>query len=126
LLLHRAWEFLARWQDRETILSQAIRAWVEQVNLVLVQVEHLVQLVQVVLQDQADLLVQQVLAELLVQVDLLHVQVVHPVGLQAELQVLALQEDVQVLVAVVAVAVQLVLSVRVDQEVHLRLESRRE
>jgi hypothetical protein len=126
LLQHRAWEFLAQWQDLETILSQAIRAWVEQVNLVLVQVEHLVQLVQVALQDQVELLVQQVLAELLVQVDLLHVQVVHPAGLQAELQVLVLQEDVQVLVAVVAVAVQLVLSVRVDQEVHLRLESQRE
>jgi hypothetical protein len=126
LLLHRAWEFLAQWHDLETILSLLTKAWVDQVNLVLVQVELLVQLVQVVHQDQAELLVQLVLAELLVQVDLLHVQVVHPVVLQAELQVLVLQEDVQVLVAVVAVAVQLVLSVRVDQEVHLRLESQRE
>jgi hypothetical protein len=126
LLQHRAWEFLAQWHDLETILSLQTKAWVDQVNLVLVQVELLVQLVLVVHQDQAELLVQLVLVELHVQVDLLHVQVVHPVVLQAELQVLVLQEVVQVLVAAVAVAVQLVLSVRVDQEVHLRLESRRE
>ena len=126
MLQHRAWEFLAQWQDLETILSLLTKEWVDQVNLVLVQVEHLVQLVQVVLQDQAGLLVQQVLAELLVQVDSLHVQVVHPAVLQLVLQVLVLQEDVQVLVAVVAVVAQLVLSVRVDQEVHLRLESQRE
>jgi hypothetical protein len=75
---------------------------------------------------QAELHVQLVLEELLVLVDLLHVQVAHPVVLQVELQVLVLQVVVQVLVAVVAVAVQLVLSVRVDQEVHLRLESQRE
>ena len=80
----------------------------------------------VVLQDQVELLVQLVLADLLVQVDLLLVLVVHLVVLQAELQVSVLREVVQVLVVVVAVAVQPVLSVRVDQEVHLRLESQRE
>ncbi len=126
MLQHRAWEFLARWQDRETILSLLTKEWVDQVNLVLVQVELLVQLVLVVHQDQAGLLVQQVLAELLVQVDLLLVQVVHRAVLQLVLQVSVLQEAVQVLVVVVAVVVQLVLSVKVDQEVHLRLESRRE
>ena len=80
----------------------------------------------VVLQDQVELLVQLVLADLLVQVDLLLVLVVHLVVLQVELQVSVLREVVQVLVVVVAVAVQPVLSVRVDQEVHLRLESQRE
>jgi hypothetical protein len=125
LLRLKEWEFLAQWHDLETILSLQTKAWVDQVNLVLVQVELLVQLVLVVHQDQAELLVQLVLVELHVQVDLLHVQVVHPVVLQAELQVLVLREVVQVLVAAVAVAVQLVLSVRVDQEVHLRLESQR-
>jgi hypothetical protein len=52
--------------------------------------------------------------------------VVHRVVLLVELQVSVLREVVQVLVVVVAVAAQPVLSVRVDQEVHLRLESRRE
>ena len=80
----------------------------------------------VVLQDQVEHLVQLVLADLLVQVDLLLVQVVHLVVLQAELQVSVLREVVQVLVVVAAVAVQPVLSVRVAQEVHLRLESQRE
>jgi hypothetical protein len=125
LLQLRAWEFLDQWQDLETILSLPTRAWVDQVNLVLVQVDH-AQLVLVAQVVQAELHVQLVLEELLVLVDLLHVQVAHPVVLQVELQVLVLQVVAQVLVAVVAVAVQLVLSVRVDQEVHLRLESQRE
>jgi hypothetical protein len=73
-----------------------------------------------------ELLVQLVLADLLVQVDSLRVQAVPQVVLQQVLQDLVLQAVVQVLVVVVAVAVQLVLSVRVDQEVHLRLESQRE
>jgi hypothetical protein len=125
LLQLRAWEFLAQWQDLEIILSLLTKAWVDQVNLVLVQVDH-VQLVLVAQAVQVELLVQLVLEELRVQVDLLHVQVVHPVVLQVVLQDLVLQVVVQVLVAVVEVAVQLVLSVRVDQEVHLRLESQRE
>jgi hypothetical protein len=73
-----------------------------------------------------ELLVQLVLADLHVQVDSLLVQVVHRAVLQLVLQVSVLQEVVQVLVVVVAVAAQLVLSVRVDQEVHLRLENQRE
>jgi hypothetical protein len=89
------------------------------VDLVLqVPVAHLVQVAR---QDQL------VLVEALVQVDLLHVQVrvlqaVH----QVVLQLLVLLVVVQVLVVAVAVVAQLVRLVRVDLEVHLRLESRRE
>jgi hypothetical protein len=125
LLRLKEWEFLAQWQDLETILSLLTKAWADQVNLALVQV-GLVQLVLVAQSVQVELLVQLVLADLLVQVDLLLVQVVHRVVPQQVLQDLVLQAVVQVLVVVVAVAVRLVLSVRADQEVHLRLESQRE
>ena len=125
MLRLKEWEFLAQWQDLETIHSLLTRAWVDQVNLALVQVD-LVQQVLVAHLVQVELLVQLVLADLLVQVDLLLVQVVHQVVLQQVLQVLVLQVVVQVLVVEVAVEVQLVLSVRVAQEVHLRLESQRE
>jgi hypothetical protein len=125
----RAWVFLARWQDLATIPSQLTKAWVDLVNQVLVQVDH-VQLVQVVHHVQVVhlvlLVLVLVLVDLLVQVDLLHVQAVHLLVLQVVLQVLVLQVVVQVLVVVVAVAVRLVLSVRVDLVTLQRLESQRE
>jgi hypothetical protein len=123
LLLLRVWVFLARWQDLAIILSHLTKAWVDLVNLVQVGhvllelVAHLVQVVHLVLL---------VLVDLHVQVDLLHVRVVHLLELQVVPQVLVLREVVQVLVVVVAVAAQLVLLVRVDQEVLQRLESQRE
>jgi hypothetical protein len=125
LLQLRAWEFLAQWQDRVTILSQLTKVWVDLVNQALVQVDH-VRLVQVVHLVQVVPLVLLVLVDLLVQVDLLHVQVVHLLVLQVVHQVLVLQVVVQVLVVVVAVAVRLVLSVRVDLVTLQRLESQRE
>jgi hypothetical protein len=123
LLLLRVWVFLARWQDLAIILSHLTKAWVDLVNLVQVGhvllelVAHLVQVVHLVLL---------VLVDLHAQVDLLHVRVVHLLELQVVPQVLVLREVVQVLVVVVAVAAQLVLLVRVDQEVLQRLESQRE
>jgi hypothetical protein len=124
LLLLRVWVFLARWQDLAIILSHLTKAWVDLVNLVQVGhvrlalvAAHLVQVVHLVLL---------VLVDLHAQVDLLHVRVVHLLELQVVPQVLVLREVVQVLVVVVAVAAQLVLLVRVDQEVLQRLESQRE
>jgi hypothetical protein len=123
LLLLRVWVFLARWQDLAIILSHLTKAWVDLVNLVqvghvrLALVAHLVRVVHLVLL---------VLVDLHAQVDLLHVRVVHLLELQVVPQVLVLREVVQVLVVVVAVAAQLVLLVRVDQEVLQRLESQRE
>jgi hypothetical protein len=125
LLQLRAWVFLAQWQDLATILSQLTKVWVDLVNQVLAQVDH-VQLVLVAHHVQVVHLVLLVLVDLLVQVDLLHVQVVHLRVLQEVLQDLVLQVAVQVLVVVVAVAVRLVLSVRVDLVTLQRLESQRE
>jgi hypothetical protein len=127
LLRLREWVFLARWQDLATILLHQIKVWVDLVNPVPVQVEHLVQLVPVAHLVQVEHLVQQVLAELLVQVDSLHVQVPVPqVVRQAELLLLVPLVVDQVLVAAVAVAAQPVLSVKVDLVTLLRQESRRE
>jgi hypothetical protein len=125
LLQLRAWEFLAQWQDLATILSLLTKAWVDLVNQVLVQVDHVL-LVPVAHLVQVVHLALLVLVDLLVQVDSLHVQVVRLLVLQVEPLHLVLLVVVRVLVVVVAVAARLELSVRVDHVTLQRLESLRE
>jgi hypothetical protein len=84
------------------------------VDLVLqAQVVLLLGRVDLVLPEQVDLLVQAVLVQLVL-------------ALQVELQASVVLAEDQALVAAVVAAVQLVLSVRVVLETHLRLESQRE
>jgi hypothetical protein len=117
----RAWVFHVRWLDLAITHSQLIREWAVPVNQALVRAD-LVLLEQVHQVLGQALLVQLELADLQAQEHLVQVEQV----LQAEHQVSAVRVEDQALVVAVAAAELLVLSVRADLEMLLRLESRRE
>jgi hypothetical protein len=122
LLQHREWEFLALWQDLVIILLLLIKVWVDQAQLVVRR--GIVQLVLVVLTVQVD----HVRLEL-VHLDLVAVTKAIVLVVKLVLQQLLVLSHLlvdQVLVVVAAVVLLLVLSVRVDQDLLLRLESPRE
>jgi hypothetical protein len=117
----RAWVFHVRWLALATTHSQLIREWDVQVNQAHAQVD----LVLLVLVHQVlgqELLVLPVLEDLRELGPLVQAEQ----ELQVEHQVLVVQAEDQELVVAVVAAEQLVLSVRADLEMLLRLESRKE
>ena len=123
LLLIKAWESHAQWLALAITRLHQTKEWGAQGSQTLAQADQDLQVLEVHQLDQADLVLL-ALDDLREQV--LLVQLVLVLVLRVELlDSVVLVED-QVLVAVDAVAVLLVLSVKVVQEMLLRLESRRE
>jgi hypothetical protein len=121
LLLIKAWESHAQWLALAITRLHQTKEWDAQGSQTLAQVDQDLQVLEVHQLDQADLVLL-VLDDLLEQVLLVQLVLVLRVEL---LDSVVLVED-QVPVAVDAVEVLLVLSVKVAQEMLLRLESRRE